>query len=545
MYMRAMSSHGYVAPPCVTRSPRHSLTLRLCLLQKFYDGLGHSQPSDESPIPDEYSRTFSLAAQRNDPELYHGVKSSAISRFVEIAQGSTRGQAFKKDLKGRFLQFDGVVLRFHIMWHDTYADPPCRYFFWLSYYLASEEVEIKEVKGSKNTIGVPTLLKKQRLPKTTIITDDRMRSVEDGTGDEDYYHEDDFLVGSKIRVFGREMLILDVDAATQKWYKENKGIDQQASRIVVEEPAPAVHPVIIPPHIGIGSEEDTLASFRSLIPKKPKIDLNKFRSRTGKTVKYMARLQTADPINSERVFRITFYHDDDELAVFEPPVRNSGLSAGVFMKKKKVKNVQTGEWFKASDLAVGKEVIIKAHRLFIFEEEAQPAVKIPDVAEVVLALKKKLLDASGSLRKMFRKFDLDKSQTMSFDEFFNMLNYYSLGLSKYEAIVLFKAFEDKPGFMSYENFMVAFDQAKDGVASSTSDGGEGVIEAAARLKSASSLEDLDAMIEQARDRAKREERKQATEVLLAKIARSMRNTRGSSDMHANFRRFGTYTLPLL
>ena len=94
----------------------------------------------------------------------------------------------------------------------------------LSYYLASDEVEVKEAKEAKQRsfVGWPTLLKRSRLPRFILAHDDRLRrwqnvtlctnvlspsihllflpscvacSVEDVTGDEEYFHEDDFRVG--------------------------------------------------------------------------------------------------------------------------------------------------------------------------------------------------------------------------------------------------------------------------------------------------------------------------------------------------------------
>lgn len=522
------------------------ITIYACdeFTRKFYDGVDAPQPPDQSPGKDAWTEAEDKKFARNDPTAYHGVRSSAITRFIEAERGSTRSQSFKKDVKKRFIEYDGLVFRFYVMWADKYADPPTKYFYWLSYFMATEEVEIVAAKGKKDGAGWATLLSKMRLPKFTLLGDDRMRSVEAETGDEDYYHEDDLLVGSKIHVFGRDMVILDCDLPTAKWYEQHKGIDQKAKTIVVVEPEPPKKPIPVPPHSGIGSEEDTLASWKHLIPRKPKIDFMKFRARTGKTVKFTAKLVTTDPINSERVFRITYYLDDDDLAVYEPPVRNSGVAAGVFQKKKKMKNAETGKDFCLADFVVGGTVTMKGHKFLITAIEAQPKTVIPEVGAVLKALKGKLIDASASLRKMFRKFDLDHSQTMSFDEFFNMLNYYSLGLTKYEAIVLFKTFEDAPGFMSYENFMQAFDQKNDDVtlAGGDGDGGAGgagvtVADKAKAMHSNMSEEDLDALIAEARAHEARATTLAEADVLLARIARNLKNSKGSTMMHENFRRF--------
>jgi Ca2+-binding EF-hand superfamily protein len=504
--------------------------------RRYFEGAGKPQPEDEPEDKDAWTKTQEAAFARNDPDVFHGVKSSAITRFIEAVNGSSRTASFKKDVKARFLEYDNQVLRFLVVWDNRKHGSGEKYLFWLSFYLATELTEIKEAKGKKSVQGWPTLLRKTRLPKFIMAHDDRMRSAEDVTGDEDYYNEDDFIVGRTISVFGRNMVIADCDKVTQQWYLTHKKIDQKASRIDVGEPVPPVPEIPVPPHTGIGSEEDTLESWKHLIPRKPAVDFNKLRSATGKTRKFLARLVSDDPINRERVFRITIFLDDNEVAVFEPPVRNSGIPGGVFQKKKKLKNDLTGEFFTPAALVIGTTVSIKAHKFAIFEEEKGPDEAIADVDAIIATLKKKLLDASASLRKMFRKFDLDKSQTMSYEEFLNMLNYYSLGLTKYEAIVLFKAFEDKPGFMSYENFMKAFSAAEDTVKSSTGHG-EGVAAAARNMEGKMSHAELDALIEEAKDAARAEAAHAEQEILLARLARSFKNAKTASEVHNNFRRF--------
>ena len=494
---------------------------------------------------DAWALSQSAAHAKTDPNAFHGVKSSAITRFIEAARGSQKTGG-KKDLKGMYLQFDGQVLRFLCLWDDTKTNMfGEKYKYWLSYYLATQEVEMKEAKGKKQFMGWPTLLKRARLPRTIIVHDDRMRSCENVTGDEDYYTEDDFVVGRTISIFGRTMTMCDCDPFTQQWYLEHKGIDQLANRVDVSEPVSVRPEMPVPPHPGFGREEDTIESWKSLIPKRPKTDM-KALMKAGAgggpppTRRLLARLVTSDPINAERIFRITVYLEDGELSVYEPKVRNSGVEGGTFMKKQKLRREDNHEYFKPSDFVVGQTVVIKAHPLAIYEEERQPATPVADVDVIIHKLKKKILDASASLRKMFRKFDTDFSQAISFDEFWNMLNYYSLAITKYEAIVLFKAFEDKPGFMSYEMFMRTFDRAE-----YTVNGGreKSVGDTSREIAESCSLEELDAMIDEARARAKAADLKAQQELLIGRIARSMKNARTAQAVHDNFRRFGAFLVP--
>jgi hypothetical protein len=113
------------------------------------------------------------------------------------------------------------------------------------------------------------------------------------------------------------MTLCDCDPFTQQWYLEHKGVDQKANAIDLSEP-PTVRPEMpVPPHPGFGREEDTIESWKSLIPKRPKNDMLKFmQAATGKCNRFLCKLVTNDPINSERVFRITVSLDDHQVAIY-------------------------------------------------------------------------------------------------------------------------------------------------------------------------------------------------------------------------------------
>jgi hypothetical protein len=72
-----------------------------------------------------------------------------------------------------------------------------------------EVIEIVEPNSGRDKW--PALLKRQRLAKSTLITDDRSRGIEDDNGDDDYYTENDLAVGETINVLGRAVLLYDAD----------------------------------------------------------------------------------------------------------------------------------------------------------------------------------------------------------------------------------------------------------------------------------------------------------------------------------------------
>lgn len=81
------------------------------------------------------------------------------------------------------------------------------------------------------------------------------------------YHWTDMVIGLELNVYGRHLRIIDCDSKTRAFY-EHYNIplaEAEIQPVKVEK----VYERYIPPHNGIGSEEDTLRSCNSsLIPGK-------------------------------------------------------------------------------------------------------------------------------------------------------------------------------------------------------------------------------------------------------------------------------------
>lgn len=266
------------------------------------------------------------------------------------------------------MKYEGVKLLFHLLWRLEEDGKPQQYRYYMQYYLSTQEVEISEAPGQRNYRTLLLLLKRRRLPRNVMAHDDRPRSCEAFEYEHDYYHEDDLLVGNTINVFGRPMLIVDVDDRTQEWYMSEMGIDQQANRIEVVTEKPVKREIEIPPHLGIGSEEDTLNSLKSLVPKQPRKD---FKGRNGYFSKWKATLVSEDPIDKGRDFRISYYQDDKEVSVGEEYVRNSGITAGVFMRRMRLRNPATGEFYKCADFVVGDKIKINSFTFHIYAHDKE------------------------------------------------------------------------------------------------------------------------------------------------------------------------------
>lgn len=318
----------------------------------FFESLGVTQPENFEPPMDAF--TEKTLKSHKPAEGWYGTRTSSITRFLEASRGSQRDFS---DTKSRAMKYEGVNLLFLLLWRYEEDGKPQQLKYWMQYYMNTQEVEISEAPGQRPDRTLLRLLKRRRLPRAVMPHDDRPRSCELYEYEHDYYHEDDLLVGSTINVFGRPMLICDVDDATQAWYMKEMGVDQRASRVVIPEEKPVKMEIPIPPHMGIGSEEDTLNSLKSLVPKQPRKD---FKGRTGFFSRWRATLVSSDPIDKGREFLIMYYGDDKEVAVYEHVARNSGISGGLFLRRLRLRNPATGAYYEMPDFVVGSTILINA-----------------------------------------------------------------------------------------------------------------------------------------------------------------------------------------
>ncbi len=521
--------------------------------RRFYDERGTPQPSNTALPEDPFSRAAAKAARAASvvgeaegasPSATYGKKMNAVSRYVEAVRGA---QVRKKDTLGKFLAHGDEALRFRVMWNtESEADPGEKQYFMLTYFLSSDEVEIKRLRGYGEYPGMNTLLSRRKLPKFILAHDDRERSAEDGTGDEDYYHPEDFRVGGTVLVFGRKMLLFDCDDFTRRWYADALGVDQGAGRTDVEEKTKPKPTLPVPPHTGFGSEEDSLQSWRFLDPRKKPVPKPPTHDEfEGKTLQFMARLVSDDAVDAERTFRITWYLYDDSLAIYEPPRPNSGMVGGKFLARGRLKNPATGREFFPSEFFVGARLVIKGHRFEIVEadsfslrhmESNSRLWPMSSFEYVIANLRQKLQEKRGSLRELFRKFDLDASQNISVDELQAMVRYFGMDITRQEAITVLRHYDKEgTGLLSYRNFMDAFSIAdsEGGVAGAMGPTRTALTRERERIEK----EGVEEYGRRVLEAARVEEEEQHTDEVLARLARALLHTRDQNSVHEIFSRF--------
>lgn len=152
--------------------------------------------------------------------------------------------------------------------------------------------------------------------------------------------------GCTIEVFGRKFQVLGCDQFTQRYYKEAYEVDFPLAQLGGEDEDYNVgmkdsHYIEfqVPPYNHFGNEEDSLSNCYRLVPKPAKKDYFKWVDNQIQ-LRFTAVMNAKRPEDFGRRFVITFYLNDDNLMIYEPVQRNSGIVSGKFLEKGKYKNVQ-------------------------------------------------------------------------------------------------------------------------------------------------------------------------------------------------------------
>ncbi|XP_066172854.1 EF-hand domain-containing protein 1 [Sylvia atricapilla] len=276
----------------------------------------------------------------------------------------------------QFLTYDTKVLRFYAIWDDTncaFGDHhPCV----IHYFLADDTVEVREVhRRNDGRDPFPVLMRRQRLPKIFVDKNKNFPScVLEITDHEvqEWYSPKDFGIGKTVTLLGRTFLIYDCDKFTQDFYREKYGITDFQPVDVNKKPLEKA-PQVIPPYNGFGIPEDSLQNCLSLFPKPPRKDIIKMLENNLKVLRYQVALESPVPEDKNRRFILSYFLSDDTISIYEPPVKNSGITGGKYLKRTKVtKPGSTPEnpiYYEASDFTIGSTVEVFGHRFVIIDAD--------------------------------------------------------------------------------------------------------------------------------------------------------------------------------
>lgn len=360
---------------------------------------GVEVPHGEEMPEDEFEATLAPEQRMWGKDRYVGVKKTSMKVYMEALRGKEVAATVKR---AQFLKHNRRVLSFDAVWDDRASLYGGIYRYVVQYFLEDDTVEIREVhEGNDGREPFPMLLSRQKLPRNY---EDEVSKVH-GTRYEGleaappghYITHDDLRVGHTIPVYGRPLLLVNCDPATANWLREVRPAERPAASLLLAR-SPSLSPFCPLPQQGeevpepievqedehelpkdeaapykggvatFGSAEDSLASTKSLVPQKPKKDLKKLLDNDRKILRYRAHLDTPVPQNAERTFVLSLYLADDSIAVYEPPLRNSGIDGGMFVKRQCLRKAN-GELYQPSDFEPGNTVVILNYRFIVDEAD--------------------------------------------------------------------------------------------------------------------------------------------------------------------------------
>ena len=284
-----------------------------------------NEAATQDPYIDDYMHEKSLLRMPTRSRL---LTNESIKKGRPSIVGKLR-----RETLGQYLQGDRKVLRFYCMWDDSSRLYGEKRRFIMHYFLSDDTIEVRNVEGKNSGRDpFPMLLKRARLPRDwKQKTDDSQY----GRNEEKYYVCENLTLGSVIDVYGRHLVLLSCDDFTRDFYKRDLNITQTDVHYLA--PRPKKIERIIAPYNGFGSEEDSLANVLHLVPKKPLADLHSFLKNQGKVLRFRARMVTESPDDIDRRFVISYFMENDTLAIYEPPMRNTGIVGGRFLERRRYK----------------------------------------------------------------------------------------------------------------------------------------------------------------------------------------------------------------
>ena len=221
-------------------------------------------------------------------------------------------------------------------------------------------MEVAEIKVQNSGLdNFPLMLKKQKVPKTPIMTHYPGMSLKK----EEFYEASDLICGKVITIFGRPCYIYDCDAFTSEWFRQRLGIEQQG--VNVDHKPTKIMYNATPSYNGIGSEEDTMGSVKALVPKVPKKDEQKVFKCDMHVLRFQCKLVSTEPDDETREFIVSFFCGDDTIQVYEVCDKNSGRMGGKFLERKKHKNPVTQKYYAEKDFLIGKTIYLTGWRFQI------------------------------------------------------------------------------------------------------------------------------------------------------------------------------------
>ena len=171
-------------------------------------------------------------------------------------------------------------------------------------------------------------------------------------------------------LFHSPFLLYECDEFTKEFYRRNFGVTDFGP-VDITEPLPAAPVVAIPSHTGIGQPEDALQSCIALVPKPPKKDYLKLFEFGNQVLRFLGKFVNPKPEDVTRRFIISFHLANDNISIYEPPQRNTGILGGKFLDARKIPlpgcNPSNPVYYSTRNLAIGNTIEVNRFK-FLLED---------------------------------------------------------------------------------------------------------------------------------------------------------------------------------
>eukprot|EP00931_Biecheleriopsis_adriatica_P081642 TRINITY_DN54_c0_g1_i2.p1 TRINITY_DN54_c0_g1~~TRINITY_DN54_c0_g1_i2.p1 ORF type:complete len:770 (+),score=180.35 TRINITY_DN54_c0_g1_i2:78-2312(+) len=419
--------------------------------REYFEQAGMPQAPPQPSETDPFMETRELMKNQEavQPRTYEKI-------YREVMLG---GGHINADMQ-QFLEKDKKVLRFYAVMDDVQTPQFERRPFTIMFFLADDQLEIREQYplncGRDN---FPIFFRKGKMPIGAYKVEGPQAQPRKKS---DYVHGNDFRVGMNVTLLGNyHFFIYDADDFTRKYFVEELG-EELDGRVDVRLAERAVPRAKTPPYTGYGSWDDSMSSVTHLIPKVPKRDFVKLFRHEGKVLRFKAKFAQPKPEDTDRIFVISFYLQDDTLAIHEPPQRNLGIVTGRFLEKGIHLNQLTGSLFQPNDLLPGNFVKVYNNEFYIMDmdeyskkvfENPDALLRNFDLEAVMQKLRESMRQQFPQVRDIFRRFDSDHDGVLCIQEFQQALEKFGFQLGPEDVLKIMKHFDSrKDGQVSYNEF---------------------------------------------------------------------------------------------
>lgn len=404
-------------------------------------------------------------------DVNRGKKISSMKMYMESKLGREVNSTLTRK---EFMDNDRRVLRFWCYWDDRKELHGDLMRYELNFFLSDQTIKIVEQPTINNGRDpFPCLLVRQKVSKdwNKYIGLSLERNWENPDVGDRFYADKDLYIGAVITILNRPMILVACDAYTKKYYMKHYGMKEEEFKEIDMALRPKQLAKGQPAEWGgefsstcIGTEEDSKASCMNLYPKPPKKDEWKLLVNDTKVLRFKAYEIHSNPIERTREFLVSYYLADDTIQVFEEEKRNSGITGGKFIQRRKIRRPD-GQYYKPEEFFVGAELNLYSRKFKLTKADAYTIMYMmskpetypySDFMRIAKTINEAFLNQNEDPVDLFRKIDTDNSGAIDETELKNILNKImgKKAPNDHELATLMMSFDcDMDNLIQYEEFL--------------------------------------------------------------------------------------------